>query len=84
GFAMAAVLHGLNDVFANASDWTVWVGVIAFSTLLFVAYATAGEAVEIAFFDCASPAVEDPCTAQTSESTVRGASNLPATGTIGA
>jgi RsiW-degrading membrane proteinase PrsW (M82 family) len=46
GLAIAAVLHGFNDDFATGGDLFAWVVVIAISTLLFVAYASAGEAVE--------------------------------------
>jgi RsiW-degrading membrane proteinase PrsW (M82 family) len=46
GLAIAAVLHGFNDYFATLGTLLPWVLVIAVSALLFVAYASAGEAVE--------------------------------------
>ena len=48
GLAIAAVLHGLNDYFVTVGTQFLWVLFIAASALLFVAYATAGEAVETA------------------------------------
>ncbi len=54
GLAIAAVLHGLNDRVAG-SDQFLWVIVIAVSTLLFVAYASAGGVVERALIHVARP-----------------------------
>lgn len=48
GLAIAAVLHGLNDYFVTLGSQLLWVLLIAASALLFVAYASAGEAVESA------------------------------------
>jgi RsiW-degrading membrane proteinase PrsW (M82 family) len=46
GLGVAAVLHGLNDDFVSAGDEFLWVVTVAVSALLFIAYASAGEAVE--------------------------------------
>lgn len=46
GLSIAAVLHGLNDYFLTVGTLFLWVLFIAASALLFVAYASAGEAVE--------------------------------------
>lgn len=46
GLGIAAVLHGVNDVFVSAGDELPWVVTIAVSALLFMGYASAGEAVE--------------------------------------
>ncbi len=49
GLAIAAILHGLNDAVAAANDQLLWILVTTLSTILFIAYATAGEVVEKAF-----------------------------------